>query len=189
MRPLLVCCTPPPPHPSSTFTDAGAWPLLRSVSKGVLLVLLHASKVKFRAHHPSVDVLDVLAGALEVGGGVVWTGDEDLHGEVVQYTWINSLVILVSLRAKSFQLLLHAAVCNTFPTAYWYTVDLIKSCEKKHVQHLPAKISSRVRTVWCWGKCLQLIVEGGSEFYKKLMVNSHEYQCFFLGRLYTNEWR
>lgn len=61
----------PHPYPSSTFTDAGVWPLLHSVSKGVLLVLLHLSKVKFRAHHPSVDVLDVLAGALEVGGGVV----------------------------------------------------------------------------------------------------------------------
>lgn len=74
------CWCVAPPHPSSTFTDAGVWPLLRSISKGVLLVLLHLSKVKFRAHHPSVDVLDVLAGALKVGGGVVWTGDEDLHG-------------------------------------------------------------------------------------------------------------
>lgn len=85
--------------PSSTFTDVGVWPLLRSVSKGVLLLLLHLIKVKFRAHHPSVDVLDVLAGALEVGGGVVRAGDEDLQGHrhrVVQCTWINRRVILAS---------------------------------------------------------------------------------------------
>lgn len=54
-------------------------PLLCSVSKGVLLVPLHLSKVKFCACHPAVDVLDVIAGALKVSGGIVRTGDEDLQ--------------------------------------------------------------------------------------------------------------
>lgn len=57
------------------------WPLLRGVTKGVLLVPLHLSKVKFRARHPAVDVLDVIAGALKVSGGVVWAGDEDLQSQ------------------------------------------------------------------------------------------------------------
>lgn len=40
---------------------------------------LHLSKVKFSARHPTVDVLDVIAGALKVSGGIVRTGDEDLQ--------------------------------------------------------------------------------------------------------------
>lgn len=42
---------------------------------------LHLGKVKFRARHPAVDVLDVVAGALKVGGGVVRAGDEDLQSD------------------------------------------------------------------------------------------------------------
>lgn len=39
---------------------------------------LHLSKVEVLAHQPFVDVLDVIAGRFEVGGGVVRTGQEDL---------------------------------------------------------------------------------------------------------------
>lgn len=62
----------------AALADVHARPLLGSIPKRVFLVPLHLSKVEFCARHPAVDVLDVVAGALEVSGGVVRTGDEDL---------------------------------------------------------------------------------------------------------------
>lgn len=59
--------------------DQNRWPLFCSITKGVLLVPLHLRKVKFCARHPAVDVLDVIAGALKVSGGIVGAGDEDLQ--------------------------------------------------------------------------------------------------------------
>lgn len=58
----------------------GAWrrPLL-GVAEDVLLFALHLGKVKFRARHSPVDVLDVVAGGLEVCRGVVRAGDKDLE--------------------------------------------------------------------------------------------------------------
>lgn len=63
----------------AALADVHARPLLSSIAKRVFLVPLHLSKVEFCARHPAVDVLDVVAGALEVSGGVVRTGDEDLE--------------------------------------------------------------------------------------------------------------
>lgn len=63
----------------AALADVHARPLLGSIAKRVFLVPLHLSKVEFCARHPAVDVLDVVAGALEVSGGVVRTGDEDLE--------------------------------------------------------------------------------------------------------------
>lgn len=56
---------------SSTVLDVDMWRLLCSITKGVLLVPLHLSKIKFCARHPVVDVLDVITGALKVSGGVI----------------------------------------------------------------------------------------------------------------------
>lgn len=58
---------------------AAAVSLFGGVAVDVFLAALHLGKVKIRAGHPPVDVLDVVAGGLEVGGGVVRTGDEDLQ--------------------------------------------------------------------------------------------------------------
>lgn len=58
---------------------AAAVSLFGGVAVDVFLPALHFGKVKIRAGHPPVDVLDVVAGGLEVGGGVVRTGDEDLQ--------------------------------------------------------------------------------------------------------------
>lgn len=63
----------------AALADVHVRPLLGSITKRVFLVPLHLSKVEFCARHPVVDVLDVVAGALEVSGGVVRTGDEDLE--------------------------------------------------------------------------------------------------------------
>ena len=57
----------------------GSPPLLCRVAVDVLLPALHLGKVKFRAGHPQEDVLDVVAGGLEVGRSVVCTGDENLE--------------------------------------------------------------------------------------------------------------
>ena len=59
--------------------------LLRCVSEDVLLPALHLGKVKVRAGHPPVDVLDVVTGGLEVSRGVVGAGDEDLGATQNRY--------------------------------------------------------------------------------------------------------
>lgn len=61
--------------------SGGAGLLLGSVAKDVLLLALHLSKVKVCACHSAIDVLDVIAGGLKVGGGVVGARDENLEGE------------------------------------------------------------------------------------------------------------
>lgn len=53
--------------------------LVSCVAEDVVLLALHLGKVKFGSRHPLVDVLDVVAGGLEVGGSVVGTGHEDLR--------------------------------------------------------------------------------------------------------------
>lgn len=63
----------------TALADVHVRPLLGSITKRVFLVPLHLSKVEFCARHPAVDVLDIIAGALKVSGGVVRTGDEDLE--------------------------------------------------------------------------------------------------------------
>ncbi|KAF3860888.1 hypothetical protein F7725_001143 [Dissostichus mawsoni] len=63
-------------------------PLYRSLlilPKHVVLFALHVLKVKVAAGHALVDVLDVVAGGLEVSGGIVGAGGEDL-GEIKQQT-------------------------------------------------------------------------------------------------------
>lgn len=45
--------------------------LLCGVAEDVLLLALHLGKVKFGARHPPVDVLDVVAGGLEMSCGIV----------------------------------------------------------------------------------------------------------------------
>lgn len=59
-------------------------PPLLGVAEGVLLCALHLGKVKLLAHHPPVDVLDVLAGGLKVCCGVVRAGDKNLKGGGVE---------------------------------------------------------------------------------------------------------
>lgn len=58
--------------------------LLCSVAEDVVLAALHFVKVKLGARHASVDVFDVVAGRLEVSGGVVRARDEDLEKEIVK---------------------------------------------------------------------------------------------------------
>uniref|UniRef100_A0A4W5R7D5 NACHT domain-containing protein n=2 Tax=Hucho hucho TaxID=62062 RepID=A0A4W5R7D5_9TELE len=55
--------------------------LVSCVTEDVVLLALHLGKVKFGSRHSLVDVLDVVAGGLEVGGSVVGTGHEDLAQE------------------------------------------------------------------------------------------------------------
>lgn len=53
-------------------------PLLR-IAEDVLLFAFHLGKVKFRARHSPVDVLDVIAGGLKVCCGVVRAGHKNLE--------------------------------------------------------------------------------------------------------------
>lgn len=52
--------------------------LVGTVAKDVVLLALHLGKVKVCASHTLVDVLDVIAGGLEVSCGIVGARDEDL---------------------------------------------------------------------------------------------------------------
>ena len=82
------------PHPSpqpSRRTDLGqergapragvGWgrQSLVSFSKHVILFALHVLKVKSGACHALVDVFDVIAGCLEVCGGIIGAGTEHLE--------------------------------------------------------------------------------------------------------------
>lgn len=68
-------CPPPPPSPCLLSRHAlSRKPLYCSLlilPKHVVLFALHVLKVKVAASHALVDILDVVAGGLEVGGGVV----------------------------------------------------------------------------------------------------------------------
>lgn len=52
---------------------------LLGVTEDVLLFAFHLGKVKFRARHSPVDVLDVVAGGLKVGCGVIRAGHKNLE--------------------------------------------------------------------------------------------------------------
>lgn len=65
-------CPAPSPGP------APSTPSLLVLAEHVVLFALHVFKVKVAPGHALVDVLDVVASGLKVGGGVVGGGGEDL---------------------------------------------------------------------------------------------------------------
>lgn len=67
----------------------GAWLLVGPVAKDVVLLALHLGKVKVCASHTLVDVLDVIAGGLEVSRGIIGTRDEDLEPNKYHKEFIN----------------------------------------------------------------------------------------------------
>lgn len=90
---------PPPPAFLPLFTPPPlqAPPSLRSpfycslliLPKHIVLFALHVLKVKVAAGHAFVDILDVVAGGLEVSGGVVGPWGEHL-GEIKYKDWVSS---------------------------------------------------------------------------------------------------
>lgn len=73
---------PPRPPPLRAPPSPSRKPLfhrsLLILPEHVVLFALHVLKVKVAPGHALVDVLDVVAGGLEVSGGVVGPGGEDL---------------------------------------------------------------------------------------------------------------
>lgn len=72
-------CAPPPADRELGGRLRHSRLLLLLLAVDVVLLPLHLFEVEVYAHHALVDIFDVVARRLEVGGGVVGAGNKDLE--------------------------------------------------------------------------------------------------------------